>query len=332
MNVIEVVRGGIVESTHAVWIAVADSSGRLVAAVGDTDSVTYYRSAAKPMQALPLVEDGVVERFGLTAAELALCCASHEGEDAHVQGSRSILEKAGVDEAALACGAHAPFSPEATGSLFERGERPGRIHNNCSGKHAGMLALARAHSWPIEGYHEIGHPLQQRMLDEVERWTGLERRDIGIGIDGCGVACFAVPLSVMAASFARFAADSAAGGSTEAVTRAMTTHPFMVGGSGRACTDVMARAGGRAFVKLGAEGVYAGGVPTEGLGFAIKIPDGGRRAVEVALVHVMHALGVFDHADVAALGAHANASIRNTRGEVVGELRARLELPQWVGC
>lgn len=331
MNVIEVIRGGLVESTHEVWIAVADAEGRTVARVGDADAITWYRSAAKPMQALPLVEDGVAERFGLTADELALCCASHEGEDAHLAGARSILRKAGVEEEALACGAHIPFAPSAVDALFDRGSRPERIHNNCSGKHAGMLALTVAHGWPLDGYHEIGHPLQQRILDEMARWTGMRGSEIPIGVDGCGVPCFAAPLSVMAASFARFASEADAGKAAGVVTSAMMTHPFMVGGTGRACTDVMTRAGGRAFVKLGAEGVYGGGLPGRGLGFAIKVPDGGRRAVEVALVHLLAELDVLDQDDVAALSGHANPPIRNTRGEVVGALRAQINLPSGVG-
>lgn len=331
MNVVEVVRGEVVESRHEVSAVVADDRGRIVASVGDPAVLTFYRSAAKPMQALPLVEDGVVSHFGLDESELALCCASHEGERQHVEGARSILAKAGVAESHLACGAHAPYSAAAAAQLVLDGVSPGRIHNNCSGKHAGMLALARMHGWPLDGYHEIDHPLQQRMLDEVARWTGLAREEIPVAVDGCGVACFAAPLRTMAASFARFSAAAARGEGAGEVVGAMTSQPFMVGGTARACTDVMTRAGGRAFVKLGAEGVYGGGVTGEPLGFALKIPDGGRRAVEVAVVHLLHAIGVFDEADLDALAHHARPEVLNTRGEVVGELRAVLNLPAMVG-
>ena len=326
MGVVEVVRGGVVEARHSVHVAVADSDSALVASLGDVEGLTFYRSAAKPLQALPLVEEGVVERFGLSDAELALCCASHEGEPEHIAGARSILRKAGLDESLLRCGRHLPFSVEATRELLAHGGEAARIHNNCSGKHAGMLALATAMAWDPVDYHLPGHPVQLRMLDEISRWTELPTEQIRTGVDGCGIVCFAVPLRDMAASFARFAAAAARDEASKRVVDAMTAHPFIVGGTGRACTDVMRQAAGQAFVKLGAEGVYAGGVTDRSLGFAIKIADGGRRAVEVALVRVLAELGVLSSDDVEALRQHAHPIVRNTRGEEVGEIRAAFDL------
>lgn len=323
---IEVVRGGQVESRHPVHVAVVDARGGLVAWNGDPEAVTFYRSAAKPIQALPLVEEGVVDRFGLTSEELALCCASHEGEDAHVAGARSILAKAGLDEELLACGPHPPFSEEAARALVERGERPGRVHNNCSGKHAGMLALAVAMGWDPIGYHRAGHPVQERMRREVSRWSGVPEPDIGEAVDGCGVMCFSVPLRAMARSFARFAAAADEGQTPARIVSAMTGHPFMVGGTGRACTMVMERSRDAAFVKLGAEGVYGAGLPSRGLGVAIKVADGARRAVEVALVRVLEILGVLDAEDLDALDRFRRPTVRNTRGEAVGEIRPALDL------
>ena len=301
MGVIEVVRGGLVESVHPVHVAVCDGDGRLVASVGDVDRNTFYRSAAKPIQALPLIEEGVVDRFGLTQEELALCCASHEGEPAHLAGTRSILAKAGVDEGSLQCGPHPPFAEGEARALVERGESPARVHNNCSGKHAGMLALAVAKGWDTRDYHRLDHPVQQRMLREVVRWSDVAESDVGVAVDGCGVACFSVPLVDMAASFARFSVAAAGGAASRSVVAAMTSHPHMVGGTGRACTKVMERTGSRAFVKVGAEGVYAGGAPEKGLGLAIKVGDGARRAVEVALVRVLALLDLLDDADLEAL-------------------------------
>lgn len=326
MSIVEVVRGGTVESRHRVSVAVCDASGDSVARVGVSNPLTYYRSAAKPMQALPLVEEGVTERFGFTPEELALCCASHEGEERHVEGARSILRKAGASEDLLRCGPHLPYSSAAAASLMARGALPRPIHNNCSGKHAGMIALALAQGWDPVDYHEASHPVQQRMIDEVVRWSGVQRDRIPTGVDGCGVVCFAVPLSAMAASFAAFASAASNGEPAAEVVRAMTRHPFMVGGTGRACTDVMAAGAGRVFVKLGAEGVYGGGVPDRGLGFAIKVEDGGRRAVEVALVRVLECLEVLSTSEVRGLAAHARPQVRNTLGEVVGELRAAFDL------
>lgn len=323
---IDVVRGGILESRHRVHVAVADATGALVASTGEPGLTVFYRSAAKPLQALPLVEDGVVERFGLTDAELALCCASHEGEPAHVAGVRSILAKAGLDASHLRCGPHAPFSDAEARALVRRGEEAERVHNNCSGKHAGMLALAVAHGWDPEGYHRAAHPVQERMLDEIARWSGIRRDQVGTAVDGCGVSCFAVPLTAMAASFARFADASRRGEGAGRIVSAMTGHPFMVGGTRRACTQIMERTGARAFVKLGAEGVYGGGLPDRGLGFAIKVADGSRKAVEVALVHVLRSLDVLAEADLDALAHWRRPVLRNTLREEVGEMRVAFEL------
>lgn len=325
---VHVVRGGVVESRHRVGIAVVDASGRLVAATGDVDATTFYRSAAKPFQALPLVEDGVVDAFGLTDAELALCCASHEGEAPHVEAARSILAKAGAPEDLLRCGAHAPYSPEAARRLVEKGERPARIHNNCSGKHAGMIALAIARGWDPDDYHRLEHPVQQRMVDEVVRWSNVTADRIPLAVDGCGVVCFATPLRDMARSFAAFGEAADRRRPAARIVDAMTAHPFMVGGTGRTCTDVMAIAGDRVFVKLGAEGVYGGGVPAAGLGFAIKVEDGGRRAVEVALIRVLELLEVLDADEVRALAHHGRPCLENTRQEPVGEIRPAFDLPR----
>ena len=298
----------------------------LFRSVGDIDQHTYYRSAAKPMQALPLVEEGVVDRLGLTTEELALCCASHEGEPEHVAGARSILAKAGADESMLSCGAHVPYSPKAAAALAGSGEAPGRIHNNCSGKHAGMIALAVALGWDPTDYHRAEHPVQRRMLDEVVRFSGIPAEEIPTGVDGCGVVCFAVPLRDMARSFGAFTQAADGGGPVERVVDAMTTAPFMVGGTGRTCTEVMERAGDRVFVKLGAEGVYGAGVRGRRLGVAIKVEDGGRRAVEVALIHTLNAVGALTDDEARALRVHGHPDVRNTRGEIVGELRPAFDL------
>ena len=326
MSAVEIVRAGVVESRHEVHIAVCDASGSLIAETGEASGPTFYRSAAKPLQALPLVEEGIADRYSLTPAELALCCASHEGEAEHVEGVRSILAKAGVDESLLTCGPHAPFSQRSADALARDGVEPQRIHNNCSGKHAGMLALAVGMGWEPVDYHLPDHPVQRRMQAEIERWTGLPRVTIATGIDGCGVVCFAVPLDVMATSFARFADAARSEEPVSRIVAAMTSHPFMVGGTGRTCTDVMEVGRGAVFVKLGAEGVYAGGVPERGLGFAIKVADGGRRAVEVALVHTLAELGVLASIQVEALAQHGRPDQTNTRGEVVGSIRPAISL------
>jgi len=318
---VEVVRGGRVESRHRVSAALCDAQGGLVAFVGDPERETFYRSAAKPFQALPLVEDGMADRFGVTAQELALCCASHEGEAEHVACARSILARAELDESALRCGPHEPFSRDAARALATAGVTASRVHNNCSGKHAGMLLLAVAHGWDPEGYHRLDHPVQRRVVAEMTRWSGIPAQRLGIAVDGCGVPCFAVPLRSMARSFASFAEAAHEGGGAARIVSAMVENPFMVGGTGRACTAVMERTGPRAFVKLGAEGVYGGGIPDRGLGFAVKVEDGGRRAVEAALVRILELVGALDADDVEALSPWGHPAVTNTLGEVVGEIR-----------
>ncbi len=326
MNNVEVVRGGVVESRHEVSIVVADGSGRSIASLGDAGSLTFYRSAAKPLQALPLVEEGVVDRLALDASELALCCDSHEGEEPHVRGARSILEKAGAEEELLRCGAHRPYSQTAADALLTAGVAPGRIHNNCSGKHAGMIALAITLGWDPIDYHLPDHSVQSRMLHEIERWSGRAQQDIPVAVDGCGGRRAAVALEEMAGSFARFTAEADRGGAPARIVAAMTEHPFMVGGTDRTCTDVMNAANGRVWVKLGAEGVYGGGLVGRGLGFAIKVVDGGRRAVEVALVRTLECLGALDAAVVSSLSRHGRPEVRNTRGEIVGEVRPAFDV------
>ncbi len=326
MSDVEVLRGGTVESRHRVHVAVCDERGAMLASHGDAHRTTFHRSAAKPLQALPLVEEGIVERFGLSAAELALCCASHEGEPDHLVAARSILAKAGADESLLRCGPHAPFSREAARELARSRGEPAPIHNNCSGKHAGMIALALGMGWDPVDYHLPEHPVQRRMLAEVVRFTGVPAAGIATAVDGCGVPCFATSLNALARAFARYTAAADRGEGPATLVAAMVDHPFMVGGTGRTCTDVMATAGGRAFVKLGAEGVYAGGLRGRGLGFALKVEDGGRRAVEVALVRVLRGLGVLEDADLARLASHAERVVRNTRGEPVGRVRACFDL------
>ena len=325
---VEVTRGGRVESVHGVDVAVArDGGGRLAARAGSPDRVVFARSAVKPFQALPLVEDGVLARYGLGPEALALACASHSGEPRHVAVARSMLEAIGLPESALACGPHPPFDDGAANALRAAGEKPGRIHNNCSGKHAGMLALASAHGWPTDGYHEAGHPVQERMLDEIARWSGVDRSAIGTGVDGCGVVTFALPLRGLARAFAALAAAAEAGeAGPVAVVEAMTRHPFLVGGTDRLCTRLMEVTEGRVLAKVGAEGVYGAVDLDEGTGIGLKARDGAKRAGEVALLGVLEALGALRPGELDALGRWASPDVRNTRSEVVGGMRAVVEL------
>jgi L-asparaginase II len=324
---VEVTRAGAVESRHRIHVAVVDSAGALRAASGEPDLVTFWRSAAKPIQAAAVVQDGAMARFGLTERELALCCGSHAGGAAHVRVAGSILEKVGCAADMLACGPHPPFDAGARRELEERGLEPGRLHNNCSGKHAGMLAVARVRGWDAEGYHLPAHPVQARLLEEVTRWTGLPREAIGIGVDGCGVVCYALPLRRMALAFASFAAAARQGErAPAAVVAAMAAHPEMVAGPGRICTELGRLSEGRLFAKVGAEGVYCVGVPGAELGIALKVEDGAERAVAPAVAGVLRELDLISEDDFGALHRHVFREITNTRGEVTGQLRPVVRL------
>lgn len=318
---VEQLRGGLVEAVHDVHVAVVDAAGRLVARVGDPDLVTFWRSAAKPFQAMPLVEDGVVDRFGLTAEDLALACGSHSSEPGQVTRVRALLAKTGCSERDLLCGPHAPLSETVAQDYQTRGVRLTAVYSNCSGKHAGMLALARHHGWPAGFYTRPEHPVQQRCLAEVSRWTDVPAGDVGTAVDGCGVVCFAVPLRSMAWAYARLAiADSSAAPSIRnpqsAIVESMLRHPELVAGEGRPCTELMRAHPGRVIAKVGAEGVYCALLTREGFGIALKVADGHAVASALAIAAVLEALGL--KPCPASLTARPNV---NTRGETVGELR-----------
>lgn len=324
---VEVRRGGVIESVHHVCIAVTDGSGRLRASAGDPRFLTFARSAVKPIQAVPVVEDGAAQQFQMSDRELALCCASHNGEPRHVETVAALLRRLGLGEESLACGRQEPRHRATLDALRKEGREGGRLHNNCSGKHAGMLALARTRGWPTAGYHREEHPVQQRMLHEMARWTEVRVEDIAIAVDGCGVITFGVPVEALAAAFARMAAAARNGDEVVArIVNAMMKWPDFVAGVGRLCTRLMSVAGGRIFAKVGAEGVYCAGIPGAELGVALKVEDGATRAAEPALLATLRVLGVLSDDEIAQLAAFAEPDVLNTRNERVGEIRAIVSL------
>ena len=322
---VEVRRGETTESIHRVHVAVAEAGKGLVASAGNPAHHSFVRSAIKMFQVLPFVEAGGVANFGFTAAELALCTASHGGEPVHVAAAQSMLEKAGLTEGALACGPHPPMHAPSAEALRESGVPPSRIHNNCSGKHAGMLAFTSQQGWVTSGYHRAKHPTQQRILSTVARWMRTEADDIEQAVDGCGLPTFALPLDAVAEGCARFAA--AVADSTPAplqIFNAMTAHPEMVAGTGRLDTDLMRTAPGRLFSKVGAEGFYAAAIPSRHMGIALKVEDGSGRASEPALLLALRLMDVIDDREFDGLLRYAFPTIRNTRGEPVGSIRTSL--------
>ena len=313
-------RGELVESRHRVHAVVADEAGAVLERWGDVSLACVARSTAKPFQTLPLVADGAADRYALTDKEIALCCGSHNSEDAHVETARSILDKAALTEERLACGSHPSLLDARRDELIAAGRRPTPVMSNCSGKHAGMLVLASFHGWPLEGYERPGHPVQKRIARELASW--LERRpgDLRWATDGCGVPTFAAPLADLAAAAARLAARGGAADPPGRIFGAMTAHPYMVAGAGRLCTRLMEEERGRLFVKDGTEGVYLAGDASRGVGVALKVEDGAVRAADPALLRVLGVVGLMSPGTERAMRALASPVLRNTVSDVVGRV------------
>lgn len=324
--VVEILRGDVIESSHRVHVAVCRAEQGLIASAGNPAHHSFVRSAIKMFQVLPFVEAGGVDHLGLTGEELALCTASHGGEPFHVAAARSILAKVKVTEHALACGPHPPLHEPAAHALIAAGEKPGRIHNNCSGKHAGMIACCVQQQWVTNGYHRPAHPLQQRIRSTLARWMHINAEDMEQGIDGCGLPTFALALDAVAEGCARFASVATQDGSAPArIFQAMTGHPEFVAGTDRLDTDLMRTTTGRLFAKVGAEGFYCAGVPAMKLGVALKVEDGAKRAAEAALLGVLHRVDALTAAELSSMAKYSAAAILNTRQEVVGRVRTRIE-------
>jgi L-asparaginase II len=345
---VELTRGGIVESVHAGAFAVADASGHLHASAGDPDLVAFLRSTAKPFQALPLVERGGAEKFGLSPKELAVICASHSGTDEQVEVIRGIQARLGLSEADLQCGVHPPSDKATAERMLKEGEAPTALRHNCSGKHTGMLALAQLLGADKARYLEPDSPVQQMILGAFAEMCGLDTGEVVVGTDGCSAPNFAVPLQNAALGLARLAesaGEQGRAGAGESVERrpsprliiacgqivaAMTAHPDMVGGPGRFDTRLMQAARGKLVAKGGAEG-YQGaailpgalGSGSPALGLAIKIADGdqGNRARALVTVEVLRQLGALDESQLAALEASGPGPLKNWRGLEVGEIR-----------
>jgi L-asparaginase II len=323
---VTVTRGRLPESVHRVHVAVADADGRVIAAAGDPGLRAFLRSAAKPLQALPLVESGAADRFGLLPPELAVACGSHEGAFIHQETVRTLLRRVGLDEGALRCGIHPPQDPEALAALVRAGEAPRRLHHNCSGKHAGMLATCVHRGWPLE-YLGPDHPLQVWIREIVADAAGEAPE---LAVDGCGVPTFGLSLRGMATAYARLGSGQGLPAPRAAaaarLATAMAAHPVLVSGTGSVNTVMLARQGARWLTKGGAEGVWCLGLrPAAGavLGVAVKTLDGSHRGTIPALCAALAALGV-PGADDPELVPFARPLVRNTLDQVVGETRVAL--------
>jgi L-asparaginase II len=324
----QVIRGETVESVHRGHFVVMDGEKKIVASAGDPATVTFFRSACKAFQAMPFIVSGGAHRFGFSSDEIALACASHSGEPMHAAVAASMLDKARFTESDLKCGTHLPFSEVEAKKLLRSGERATPLQNNCSGKHAAMLAFAKHIGAETESYDSIDNPIQQEILRSIARFAELPVDQIAIGIDGCTVPNFAMPVAAMAKCFANLIKPpSELGGKTtqacERIVAAMIEHPQLIGGTERLDTLIMQAAPGKVISKVGAEGVWLGAaLPSEkypnGLAIAVKVEDGDdKRGRPVVVVELLRRLGILDENDLTEISPMIT---KNRRGDVVGRI------------
>lgn len=316
-----VTRSGLVESRHSVHAAIVGAEDALVGAAGNPRIVSFWRSGTKPFQVMPFVADGGLDDLGWGDDEIALACGSHGGEPEHVALVEAMLRDIGLEEGDLACGVHEPLSPRGIRLARESGVRLSRLHNNCSGKHAAMLARAHAAGWATAGYERPDHPVQRSVAQAVATWTATAANSLPVGVDGCGIPVVALPLDAMARAYARLGAAASRGEEVAGrVIHAMRARPFFVGGTDRFDSVVIEETGGRVVSKIGAEGVHCLTVPDLGIGIAVKVGDGAQRAQYPAVLRALQHLGVLDDRPAPRLADFLNKSVRNTRNEIVGEI------------
>lgn len=327
---IEVYRGEFVESIHRGNIVVIKSDGNILNSLGEHNYTTFMRSASKPVQAIAALECGIVERYGLDLAEIAILMSSHSGEKIHIDVLNSILEKIGIEKDILHCGAHDPLGIEAARELISNGLSPTMLHCNCSGKHLAQIAAAKIKGFSLEDYYRPNNGLQSFIRNTILQFSGAKEEQIHMGIDGCGVPVYCMPLENMALAYANLCNENFMDGrykkSQNYVISAMTVHPEMIGGRGRFDTGLMSRFGDRLIGKFGDEGIYCVGLIGKGIGIALKIEDGHTRAVGPAVLETLRQLGVVSTEELTPLKDFWNPPIKNHRGEIVGEIRASFTL------
>lgn len=324
VEILRIERGGVVEATQRGHMVATGREGKVLASRGDSGHLTFYRSSAKPIQALSSLRTGIRSRFGLSAEHTAVMCASHSGESRHVELVRDLLRRAGVPESALQCGAHWPFHEPTASTLRKELSEPLAIFNNCSGKHAGMLAAARALDAPLESYLDPAHPVQQRIRETVEEFTGRPAAETPYGIDGCSAPNPALPLVSIARSFAMLvtSADPIA---SELVT-AMTAHPFLIQGTDRFDTRLMEVTAGRLLAKGGAAGLHCTADRESGAALALKIESGDSPWIGTAVIAALNALGWLKPGEIGQLDSFARPNLRNWRQLKVGTVSAVFQL------
>ncbi|MGI5819249.1 MAG: asparaginase [Armatimonadota bacterium] len=325
-------RDGVIESTHFGRVAICQNDGRLLASAGDPDAVQFWRSASKPIQALSVVTSGAADRFEFTQKELSVCCASHSGSAEHVETVSGILAKLGLDETDLNCGAHWPGDTEERNRLIRAGQEPGQLHNNCSGKHAGMLATALALGAPTEGYLEFDHPVQQMIAINLSLLANFPVDNFAPGRDGCGAPTAAMPLAAMARAFARLAdhrelSDDLPDAASR-ICDAMAAEPVMVSSRGSFNTELLRLGGGDIVAKGGAEGLFCMASRSRGISIAVKCSDGSGRPHPPAVIALMRKAKIDVPAELAE--RFERVPVTNCHRDTVGHVEAvEMALEQW---
>lgn len=324
---INIIRGQLVESRHTAHLAIVNEAGQLLFASGDPHLLTYIRSSAKPLQALPIVESGAARHYSFSRSELALICSSHNGEPAQVRLVEDILARIGLPDSALQCGVQKPAYKPAAEELYRNSQKPGSLHNTCSGKHAGMLALNQWLNADSKHYMSIEHPVQQNMLKTVAEMSGTDPGSIPLGIDGCGVPVFGLPLTHLAYAYARWgnpvSLSSARAEACRTLREAIAAEPYYLAGSDRYDTRLIEVTQGKIIGKMGAEGVFALTLPEKGWGLALKIADGHERALYPAVTEVLRQLGELSEDQCQALSSFYQPAIKNKAGTTVGRIEAQ---------
>lgn len=329
-ELLHVFRGAMVENIHRGDIVIVDYKGKITATVGDARKLTYFRSAAKPFLALNVILSGAAVHYGFNDRELAIMCASHRGEEYHVQVLESIVEKIGLKIESLHCGITEPFSKPAATKIYRENQSITPLHCNCSGKHLGMLSVCKYKGYPMESYYTIGHPVQQDGLTILEKFTGVNKQEIIVGIDGCTVPVHGIPLYNMALAYARFANPSLMGSEYVAavnrLSNAIIANTDMLSGKKAFCTELMTAGNGDIIGKVGADGVYCISLPKQGLGIAVKIEDGDTRSGHIVAANTLRKMGLLDPQQLVYLKKYLQAPVSDNYKNEVGKFEAIFDL------
>ena len=328
---VHVTRGSFIESRHVGNLVVVNREGRLLYSIGDPHHFTFWRSAAKPFQAIPLVEGGGMEKFNFSGEELAIMTSSHGGEEKHMKAVRTILNKINKSEADLDCGIAAPMHSKSAAQLLRSGQSFMSVTNACSGKHAAMLTLAALLDLPMENYINPQHKIQQIMLDTIAQSCNMSTKDVVVAIDGCGVPVYGMSIDKMAMAYAKLSkpegiVDDKRAIALRKILLAMTNHPYYVAGTDRLDTILMEVTKGKLVAKLGAESVYCIGIVDEGIGICLKIDDGGYRAIDPVIIEILKELNILTNSELNQLKAHWKPQLKNHRQDLIGELKPVFKL------